>query len=106
MTKVVFTQADGSVHEIDAEEGSSVMRTAIMNGVTGIQAECGGELSCATCHVYVEETWLEKLDEPSLDEEDMLEFTESERLHNSRLSCQIALEPELDGLPVTIPEEQ
>lgn len=106
MTKVIFSQPGGEISEVEAEEGSSAMRTALMNGVQGILAECGGEAACATCHVYVAEEWFERTGGPGLDEEDMLEFTESERRPNSRLSCQINITSELAGLQLTIPEEQ
>ena len=82
------------------------MRAALIAGVRGILAACGGEASCATCHVYVDESWLERVGEPGLDEDDMLEMTACERQPNSRLSCQICMSEELDGLVLNIPEEQ
>lgn len=106
MTKVMFVDANGSTQEVETEEGSSVMRTALLGGIQGIVADCGGEASCATCHVYVDDVWADKTGEPSLDEEDMLEFTESERKDTSRLSCQIEITEELDGLIVHLPESQ
>lgn len=106
MPNITYVDSSGVPQVIEAEEGSSVMRTAILGGIEGIVAECGGEASCATCHVYVDESWADRTGEPNLDEEDMLEFTESERTVNSRLSCQIEVSQELDGLIVTIPEEQ
>lgn len=106
MPKIMFIDPSGSTHEVEADEGASVMRAGLLGGVQGIVAECGGECSCATCHVYVDENWTDKTGEPSLDEEDMLEFTESERKPTSRLSCQIEVSEELDGLIVNLPEEQ
>ena len=97
---------DGTVRRLDAAEGTSLMQTAVANGVTGIVAECGGAQMCATCHVYVAEEWLDKL-EPMLATEDaMLESTACERKANSRLSCQIRMSPERDGLVVRLPERQ
>lgn len=106
MTKVIFNHPGGDSRQVEAADGSSAMRAALTNGVHGIVADCGGEASCATCHVYVAEQWLSEVGEPNLDEEDMLEFTACERLPNSRLSCQIRVNADLDGLVLTIPEEQ
>ena len=90
---------------IDAEVGSTVMETAIKNDVPGIEAECGGACACATCHVYVDEAWREKVGGPSPMEEDMLDFGYDVK-PNSRLSCQIKVTDELDGLVVRTPERQ
>lgn len=106
MSKVTFIQPGGEPREVEAAEGSSAMRAALTGGVTGIDADCGGEASCATCHVYVSEEWLDKVGEPGLDEEDMLEFTACERKPNSRLSCQIRVDEDLDGLVLSLPESQ
>lgn len=106
MASIKFTHPDGQVQAVEADEGASAMRSALLGGISGIAADCGGEVSCATCHVYVGEEWTGKVGEPSLDEEDMLEFTASECLPNSRLSCQIEMSEELDGLELTIPAEQ
>ncbi|MDQ2801504.1 MAG: 2Fe-2S iron-sulfur cluster-binding protein, partial [Pseudomonadota bacterium] len=76
----------------------------MQNDVPGILAECGGVMSCATCHVYVDPAWLDRLPPPSTDEDDMLDNTAAERRANSRLSCQIKMAPELDGLRVQVPE--
>ena len=105
MPKVTFIQADGSSSEIEAVRGSSVMETAIDNDVEGIIAECGGACSCATCHVYVAEEWLDKLKPPDPQEDGMLDCV-LDRQPNSRLSCQIRVTDELDGLVVTVPEDQ
>jgi len=88
-----------------AENGATVMETAIRNNVPGIEAECGGACACATCHVYIDEAWRAKVGEPSPMEEDMLDFGYDVRA-NSRLSCQIKVTDELDGLVVTTPEKQ
>ena len=106
MTRVVFVQTDGHPHEVDASEGSSAMRAALAGGVRGIAADCGGEASCATCHVYVDEAWLDRVGEPGLDEDDMLEFTACPRSATSRLSCQIHMTDDLDGLVLNLPESQ
>ncbi len=105
MTRITFVEADGTRHEIEAENGSSVMETAIKNGVPGIIGECGGACTCATCHVYVEPEWVEKTGVPSPMEEDMLDFAFEVR-PNSRLSCQIIVSDELDGLVVDVPTQQ
>ena len=105
MTKITYIEPGGSRIEVDAENGSTVMENAIMNGVTGIVAECGGACTCATCHVYVDPAWTEKVGGPSVMEEDMLDFAFDVR-PNSRLSCQIKMRDELDGLTVTVPERQ
>ena len=105
MPKITFIDASGATHEIDAEVGATVMETAIRNGVSGIEAECGGACACATCHVYVDDAWRETIGGPSPMEEDMLDFGYEVR-PNSRLSCQIKVTPELDRLTVRVPERQ
>ncbi|HHB83209.1 MAG TPA: 2Fe-2S iron-sulfur cluster binding domain-containing protein [Devosia sp.] len=105
MTKITFVEANGTVHETQAENGASVMETALKNSVPGIVAECGGACTCATCHVYVGEGWTEKVGPPSAMEEDMLDFA-FEVKPSSRLSCQIIVSDEFDGLVVDIPEQQ
>ena len=106
MPKITYVHQDGTQTVLDVPVGTSVMRGAILNGVDGIVAECGGEMMCATCHVYVEEDQLARTPIQSDDEKAMLEFTASERRPNSRLSCQLAVTPELDGLVVYLPETQ
>lgn len=106
MPEVTYVQMDGTARTIDAADGSSVMHVATSNGVPGIAAECGGACSCATCHVYVANAWFERLQPADEDEEGMLECTAAERRPNSRLSCQIHLSDELDGLVVHTPETQ
>ncbi|HKD28444.1 MAG TPA: 2Fe-2S iron-sulfur cluster-binding protein [Xanthobacteraceae bacterium] len=105
MVKITFIENDGKSRTIDAEAGSTVMETAIKHGVPGIEAECGGACACATCHVYVDEAWREKVGPPSPMEEDMLDFGYEVRA-NSRLSCQIKVTEALDGLVVATPERQ
>ena len=105
MPKIVFIEHNGTTHEVEAEAGSTVMETAIRNMVPGIEAECGGALACATCHVYVDQEWGEKTGAASEMEEDMLDFA-YEVQPNSRLSCQIKVTDELDGLTVRVPERQ
>jgi 2Fe-2S ferredoxin len=105
MAKITYIESNGTVHTVDGEVGATVMETAIKNAVPGIEAECGGACACATCHVYVEEEWREKVGGPSPMEEDMLDFGYDVR-PNSRLSCQIKITAELDGLTVRVPERQ
>jgi ferredoxin, 2Fe-2S len=106
MPSITYVHTDGSREAIDVPVGTSVMRAAILNSVDGIVAECGGEMMCATCHVYVEEAQLPLTPVQSDDEKAMLEFTASERKPNSRLSCQLVVTPEMDGLVVYLPESQ
>lgn len=105
MTKLTIVAHDGVRFEIDAEDGSTVMENAIRNAVPGIEAECGGACACATCHVYVDDAWTDKVGAPDVMEEDMLDFAYEVR-PTSRLSCQIKVAPELDGLVVQVPERQ
>jgi 2Fe-2S ferredoxin len=105
MIKITFIDAEGTARTVDAEEGATVMETAIRNGVPGIEAECGGACSCATCHVYVDEEWEAVTGQPQPMEEDMLDFAFDVR-PNSRLSCQIRVRPEMDGLTVHTPTRQ
>jgi 2Fe-2S ferredoxin len=105
MPKITYIDTDGTSRTIDAEIGSTVMETAIKNGIPGIEAECGGACACATCHVYVDEAWVAIVGEASPMEEDMLDFGYDIRA-NSRLSCQIKVTPEIDGLIVRTPERQ
>ncbi|MEQ8347084.1 MAG: 2Fe-2S iron-sulfur cluster-binding protein [Sneathiellaceae bacterium] len=106
MVKVIYTADDGSRTEVEAKAGDSLMQTAIVNGVDGIVGECGGSAMCATCHVYVDPAWLDRLPPRSEVEEEMLESTASERRDNSRLSCQIVAAPDLDGIVVVMPPDQ
>ena len=105
MTTIRFIQASGSEQEVDAADGESVMRAAQVHGVPGILADCGGCLTCATCHVYLPEEWFDRIAPQSEDETAMLEGAVDPR-SNSRLSCQIAVSPDLEGLTVVVPERQ
>ena len=105
MAKITYIDHAGESRTVDAEIGSTVMETAIKNSIPGIEAECGGACACATCHVYVDDAWVEATGKPAATEEDMLDFAFDVR-PNSRLSCQIKVRPELDGLVVTVPERQ
>ncbi|MFS8038099.1 2Fe-2S iron-sulfur cluster-binding protein [Xanthobacter sp. AM11] len=105
MVAITFIEFDGTSHAVEGPEGATAMETAIRNGVPGIVAECGGACACATCHVYVDEAWTEKVGAPSEMEEGMLDFATDVR-PNSRLSCQIKLTAELDGLVLRTPETQ
>ena len=106
MIKIHLVAADGAETTLDVKTGDSLMQAAVGANVRGIEADCGGLLTCATCHVYVREPFASRLELPTEDEMGMLEFTASPRRANSRLSCQIKLTPELDGLAVDLPESQ
>ena len=103
---VHFESADGRRTRVTARTGQSLMQAAVGAGIDGIAADCGGCMTCATCHVYVDPGWLDRLPAPSGDEDAMLEMTAMPRQPNSRLSCQIALDASLDGLVATLPETQ
>lgn len=103
---VTYISYAGETHTAAVPIGDSVMEGAIKNGIDGIVAECGGACQCATCHVYVDEAWLGRLNPIQEDEDEMLNTTASERRPNSRLGCQIPVTKELDGLIVRTPETQ
>ena len=105
MVNILFIEHDGSEHPVAVGIGGSVMQAAVSNGVPGIDADCGGSCSCATCHVYVDAQWLDKLDAMHPTEDAMLSLS-TDRQANSRLSCQLPVTEELDGLVVTTPEFQ
>lgn len=105
MPKITYIDQEGAARTVEAEVGATVMETAVQNDVPGILAVCGGSCSCATCHVYVAEEWYEKLGGPGLDEADMLD-TAHDLKETSRLSCQIKVTEQLDGLTVTTPARQ
>ena len=105
MAKIKYIEFNGTEHEADVANGLSVMEGAIQNDIPGIDADCGGSMACATCHVYVEEKWLNKLSKPEEGEIDMIDMA-FEPKKNSRLSCQLIVSDELDGLKVTTPEKQ
>lgn len=106
MPNITYIEHDGTEHTVEVETGLSVMEGAVNNSIPGIEAECGGACACATCHVYVEAAWTDKLPEKDDMEDDMLECAACEVLDNSRLSCQIEVTAELDGLIVKMPEFQ
>ena len=105
MPKVIFIDHDGTRREVEAKKGTTVMEAAVQNMVPGIDADCGGACACATCHVYVAEEWMSKLKGKEDMEDSMLDFAEDVQ-DNSRLSCQIILSDELDGITVSTPEVQ
>lgn len=105
MPKINYVEHGGTRHEVEAENGLSVMEVAVKNMVPGIDADCGGACACATCHVYVDDAWVEKTGKAEAMEESMLDFA-SEAKPTSRLSCQITVRDELDGLTVHLPEFQ
>ena len=106
MPNITYISHGGVTTRVDVPVGDSVMEGAVQNSIDGIVAECGGSCMCATCHVYVEEQWLPKLDPIDETQEAMLECTAADRKPNSRLSCQIKVRAELDGLIVHMPETQ
>jgi 2Fe-2S ferredoxin len=106
MTTVIFAHPDGRRQEVDAQPGLSVMQIATANLVSGIIGECGGELVCATCHVFVDPAWSDLLPEKSALEEEMLDLATEGPTEESRLSCQITVTEALDGLVVRIPKTQ
>ena len=107
MPKVTYIEYSGTPHTVDVPVGLSLMRGAVDNNVPGIDADCGGECACATCHVYVQEPWLEKVGVPpsGSQEENMLSFAAA-AAPNSRLSCQIQMREDLDGIVLHMPEGQ
>lgn len=104
--KIVFVDANGTTTEIEADEGESVMRAAVANDVDGIIGECGGSMMCATCHCYVDDAWAEKTGEQHDGESDLLDCAASEVKPTSRLSCQIKMRADLDGVVIHLPESQ
>ena len=105
MPKLTIVAFDGTRFDLETESGSTVMENAIKNAVPGIEAECGGACACATCHVYVDDEWTKAVGQPEVMEEDMLDFAFETR-PTSRLSCQIKMSDEFDGLVVHVPERQ
>ncbi len=105
MAKITYIDFEGKSRTIEVENGLSVMEGAIQNDIPGIDADCGGSMACATCHVYVEQTWLDKLPKAEDGEIDMIDMA-SEPKKNSRLSCQLIVSDELDGLLITTPAKQ
>lgn len=105
MPKINFVDSDGTNREVETKNGTSVMEAAVQNMIPGIDADCGGACACATCHVYVSNDWMDKLKAKDDMEDSMLDFAEDVQ-DNSRLSCQILMNDELDGITVTTPESQ
>ena len=105
MPRITYIEHSGKSHTIDVTNGLSVMEGAIQNNIPGIDADCGGGMACATCHVYVKEEWFNKLPKAEDAEQDMIDMA-FEPKKNSRLSCQLIVSDELDGLKVTTPTQQ
>lgn len=105
MPKITFIDHDGTSRDVEAKNGTSIMEAAVQNMIPGIDADCGGACACATCHVYVNEEWMAKLKDKDDMEDSMLDFAEDVQ-DNSRLSCQILMSDDLDGITVTTPEAQ
>ena len=105
MAKITYIEHDGQKHEIDVANGLTVMEGAVQNDIPGIDADCGGSMACATCHVYVKEDWVPKLPNKETGEDDMLDQAYEPKA-NSRLSCQIIVSDELNGLVIHLPEKQ
>ena len=105
MPKITYIEHSGKSHTIEVANGLSVMEGAVQNNIPGIDADCGGSMACATCHVYVKEEWFNKLPKKEDGEEDMLDMA-FEQKKNSRLSCQLMVSDQLDGLVVNLPEKQ
>jgi|TARA_Y100000817_G_scaffold134796_1_gene105608 2Fe-2S ferredoxin len=105
MSKITYIEHSGETHTIDVANGLTVMEGAVQNNIPGIDADCGGSMACATCHVYVKEEWFNKLPKKEDGEEDMLDMA-FEPKKNSRLSCQLIVSDQLDGLVVNLPEKQ
>ena len=105
MPKITYIEHGGKSHTIEVSNGLSVMEGAVQKNIPGIDADCGGSMACATCHVYVKEEWFNKLSKKENGEEDMLDMA-FEPKKNSRLSCQLMVSEQLDGLVVDLPEKQ
>ncbi len=105
MPKITYIENNGKSHTIEVANGLSVMEGAVQNNIPGIDADCGGSMACATCHVYVKEEWFNKLPKKEDGEEDMLDMA-FEPKKNSRLSCQLMISDQIDGLVVNLPEKQ
>ena len=105
MTKITYITHDNQTHTVEVQNGLTVMEGAVQNDIPGIDADCGGGMACATCHVYVKDEWFDKITPKEDGEEDMLDMA-FEPKKNSRLSCQIIISDELDGLTVNIPSKQ
>lgn len=106
MAKITYIQHDGTRNEVEVKPGLTVMEGARDNGVPGIDADCGGACACSTCHVYIDEAWVDRLPKPAATETDMLDFAFEPNPKTSRLTCQIKVTSALDGLVVHVPEKQ
>jgi 2Fe-2S ferredoxin len=106
MPNITYIEPGGRAITVEADAGTTLMRAAMNAELEGIEAQCGGVCACATCHCYVLEGWLDKLRPPTDDERLMLSNVAGEQRHNSRLSCQLIIEPVLDGLTVAFPDRQ
>ena len=105
MAKITYIKHNGKSHTIEVEKGLSVMEGAVQNNIPGIDADCGGGMACATCHVYVKEEWFDKVNKKTEGEDDMLDQAHEPSKY-SRLSCQISVTDDIDGLIVSLPEKQ
>ena len=105
MAKITYIENNGKSHTVEVAEGLTVMEGAVQNNIPGIDADCGGGMACATCHVYVKDEWFDKITKKSEGEDDMIDQA-YETKKNSPLSCQIQVVPEIDGLEVNLPEKQ
>ena len=106
MPTISFVHPDSNSERVEVSDGESAMQAATRHGLDGILAECGGNAMCATCHVYVDDAWVARLPGMAEDEDALLDGAAAERRPNSRLSCQIKITPELDGLVLRLPERQ
>lgn len=106
MPQITYIEHDGTQHRLDVPSGNSVMQGAVDNALDNLQAECGGAMACATCHVYVGDAWTDKFPARDAGEEDMLECIAAERKSTSRLSCQLQVSDDMDGLVIHLPETQ
>ena len=105
MAKITYIENNGKSHSVDVADGLTVMEGAVQNNIPGIDADCGGGMACATCHVYVKDEWFDKINKKSEGEDDMIDQA-YEPKKSSRLSCQIQVSSEIDGLEVNLPEKQ
>ena len=105
MAKITYIEHNGKAHTVDVKKGLSVMEGAVQNNIPGIDADCGGSMACATCHVYVKEEWFDRVNKKSEGEDDMLDQAYEPNKY-SRLSCQISATDDIDGLIVNLPEKQ
>jgi ferredoxin, 2Fe-2S len=105
MVKITYIEPSGKAHTIEAKPGQSVMEGAVKHNIPNIDADCGGACACATCHIYVDAAWVDKTGKPGPMEDSMLDFAQGQK-PNSRLSCQITVSQDLDGLIVHLPESQ